>query len=81
MATALETVKFAEGKLLAAKTYFPGSNEITRLEFIVEDLKSKLTSEELTQHTTKVVKTDADIESERVATVKAMNENRDKPSI
>lgn len=81
MATALETIKFAEGKLLAAKTYFPGSNEIARLEFIVEDLRSKLTPEELIQHTTKIIKTEDEIEAERIATVKAMNENRDKPSI
>lgn len=79
--TALENVKFAEGKLLASKTYFPGSNETARLEFVVADLRSKLTPEELTQHTTKVVRTEADIEDERIATIKAMNENRDKPSI
>ena len=79
--TKIDLVRFSEARLHASKTYYPTSSEAARLEFIVNDLKSKLTPDEFIAYSTKTAQSEADIEADRIATVKAMNENRDKNSI
>ena len=76
-------LRMAESRLKAVLMYNSESSEIQRLEFVVDDLKSKLTKTELDEYNVRknAVATAAEVEASRVAMLKAMNENRDKPSI
>jgi len=77
-------LKLAESRL-TVMNMFDESNtsEILRLQNAVNDIQSKMTENELSQYNSdkNVVLTAKEIETNRLATVKAMNENRDKPSI
>jgi hypothetical protein len=77
-------LKLAESRL-TVMNMFDESNtsEILRLQNAVNDIQSKMTETELSQYNSdkNVVLTAKEIEANRLATVTAMNENRDKPSI
>ena len=77
-------LKLAESRL-TVMNMFDASNtsEILRLQNAVNDIQSKMTETELSQYNSEknVVLTAKEIEANRLATIKAMNENRDKPSI
>ena len=77
-------LKLAESRL-TVMNMFDESNtsEILRLQNAVNDIQSKMTENELSQYNSdkNVVLTAKEIEANRLATVTAMNENRDKPSI
>jgi regulatory protein YycH of two-component signal transduction system YycFG len=77
-------LKLAESRLDNMKIYnTSNTSEIFRLENAVNDIQSKMTETELSQYNASknVVLTAKEIEANRLAMVKAMNENRDKPSI
>lgn len=79
----LDYLRITEPKLVSLRIHQPESSEVPRLEFIIRDLKSKMTIVEMDEynaHKTAVASA-ADIEAARTAMIKAMNENRDKPSI
>lgn len=78
-----DNLRLAESRLVSLKMYSPESSETKRYKFIVEDLQSKLTATELSEYyeSKNLVLTAADREKERIAMIKQMNENRDKPSI
>jgi hypothetical protein len=78
-----DNLRLAESRLVSLKMYSPESSETKRYNFIVEDLQSKLTATELSEYydNKNLVLTAADREKERIAMIKQMNENRDKPSI
>ena len=78
-----DNLRLAESRLVSLKMYSPESSETKRYDFIVKDLQSKLTATELSEYYDRknLVLTAADREKERIAMIKAMNENRDKPSI
>jgi hypothetical protein len=82
--TQSDWLKMAESRL-TVMNMFDASNtsEILRLQNAVNDIQSKMTETELSQYNSdkNVVLTAKEIEANRLATVKAMNENRDKPSI
>jgi ribosomal protein L14E/L6E/L27E len=77
-------LKLAESRLHNMKIYnTSNTSEIFRLQNAVNDIQSKMTETELSQYNANknVVLTAKEIEANRLAMVKAMNENRDKPSI
>jgi hypothetical protein len=78
-----DNLRLAESRLVSLKMYSPESSETKRYDFIVKDLQSKLTATELSEYyeSKNLVLTAADREKERIAMIKQMNENRDKPSI
>ena len=73
----------AESRAWIVGLDYPESNENARLEFIINNLKSKMTEQELLEYNAvkNSVKTAAEIEAIRLATIKRMNENVDRPSI
>ena len=79
----LDYLRIVESKLSSLIIHHPESSEVQRMEFILKDLNSKLTTVELNEHNARknAIATAAEIEAERNAMIKAMNENRDKPSI
>ena len=81
--TKFDNLRLAESRLVSLKMYSPESSETKRYNFIVEDLQSKLTATELSEYyeSKNLVLTATDREKERIAMIKQMNENRDKPSI
>jgi len=78
-----DNLRLAESRLVSLKMYSPESSETKRYDFIVKDLQSKLTATELSEYyeSKNLVLTAVDREKERIAMIKQMNENRDKPSI
>ena len=82
--TQSDWLKLAESRLTVMKMFDESNtSEILRLQNAVNDIQSKMTETELNQYNSdkNVVLTAKEIEANRLATVKAMNENRDKPSI
>lgn len=81
--TKFDYLRTAESRAWVVSLDYPESSENQRLEFVIHDLKSKMTDEELAQYDImkNSVKTAAEIEANRIATIKRMNENVDKPSI
>ena len=82
--TQSDWLKLAESRLTVMKMFDESNtSEILRLQNAVNDIQSNMTENELSQYNSdkNVVLTAKEIEANRLATVKAMNENRDKPSI
>lgn len=82
--TQSDWLKVAESRLSDMNRYnSSNTSEIQRLQNAVNDIQSKMTETELSQYNANknVVLTAKEIEANRLAMVKAMNENRDKPSI
>ena len=81
--TKFDYLRLAESRAWVVALDYPESSENRRLEFVIHDLKSKMTDEELTEYDVikNSVKTAAEIEANRLATIKRMNENVDRPSI
>jgi hypothetical protein len=79
----LDYLRITEPKLVSIRIHQPESSEVQRLEFIIQDLKSKMTIVEMDEYNARknAVASAADIEAARTAMIKAMDENRDKPSI
>ncbi len=81
--TKFDYLRLAESRAWVTAIDYPESSENRRLDFVIHDLKSKMTDEELAQYDLikNNVKTAAEIEANRIATIKRMNENVDRPSI
>jgi hypothetical protein len=81
--TKFDYLRLAESRAWVVALDYPESSENRRLEFVIHDLKSKMTDEELAEYDLikNSVKTAAEIEANRLATIKRMNENVDRPSI
>jgi hypothetical protein len=81
--TKFDYLRLAESRAWVVALDYPESSENQRLEFVIKDLKSKMTNEELAEYDLikNSVKTAAEIEASRLATIKRMNENVDRPSI
>lgn len=81
--TTSDYLNIAESRAWIVGLDYPESSENARLEFIINDLKSKMTDEELVKYNAvkNSVKTAAEIEAIRLAMIKRMNENVDRPSI
>lgn len=79
----LDNLGFAQLKLNGLNINQPNSAEATRLKFIVSDILSNLTEEEVATHfkNSNTTKSSKEIAAEQAAIIAQMNENRDKPSI
>jgi uncharacterized protein (DUF2147 family) len=76
-------LRITESKLKSLVIHSPESSEVQRMEFVINDIKSKLTIVEQDEYNARknAITSAAEIEAVRTAMIKAMNENRDKPSI
>lgn len=79
----VDALRIAEGRLSSLSLNTPESHETARFrDVIVPDLLSRLTAaERIVYDGAKSGKTPAQLKAENDAMIKAMNENRDKPSI
>lgn len=80
---AFDKLRLAESRLESNARYFPLSGEVQRLQSIIADLQSKMTSAELVEYDTQknAVATAEELKKQRAADIKRMNENRDSQSI
>ena len=81
--TNADWLKLAESRLNVL-VYEPSNpQETSRLQNAIEDIKSKMTVDELALYNTNKTAglSQKEIKEQHDAIVKAMNENRDKPSI
>lgn len=81
--TALNYLAQAEGRLASLLLNSPDSPEVARFrDVIIPDLTSKLTADDIkAREAGKAAKTPAQLKAEREAEEKAMEANRDRPSI
>lgn len=79
----LDYLRIAESKMSSLAIHNPESSEVQRMELVISDINSKLTIAEKDEYTVRknTVASAAEIAAARNAMIKAMNENRDKPSI
>ena len=78
-----DNLRIAEARLKSVSMYNPNSNEVLRFAFIVSDLKSTMSQDELMEYNYKknYVPSASEIETLRLETMEVMNANVDKPSI
>ena len=80
--TEFDYLRMAETSLSNALMYRPGTYEVERLEMAVADIQSRMTEDALNSYNAKknTVATAAEREMTRIAMIKAMEENRERPS-